>query len=130
MTHAAIAKNLFAALPRSAFTGLIHCSGGGQSKIVKFGKPGNRYIKDDLFAVPPLFAALKDHTGQSWAEMYSVYNMGHRLEATMSAEHAAVAIAVARDCGVEAKIVGRVEHTGGEHREVVVRTANGEFTYR
>ena len=129
-TYLPLLKKLFAAIPRSAFTGLIHCSGGGQSKIVKFGQPGNRYVKDDLFAVPPLFAALKEHTGQSWAEMYSVYNMGHRLEATMSATHAATAIAVATDCGIEAKIVGRVESTGAAHREVVVRTANGEFTYR
>ena len=129
-TYLPLLKRLFAAIPREAFHGLIHCSGGGQSKIVKFGQAGNRYLKDQLFAVPPLFAALKEYTGQSWAEMYSVYNMGHRLEAVMPAASAATAIAVAGDCGIEAQIVGRIEASGGPHREVVVRSAHGEFTYR
>jgi phosphoribosylformylglycinamidine cyclo-ligase len=128
-TYLPLLKRLFAAIPRSEISGLIHCSGGGQSKIVKFGKPGNRYIKDNLFPVPPLFAALKEHTGQSWAEMYSVYNMGHRLEATLPAHRVDSALAVARDCGIEARVVGRVESTGSAAREVVVRTAHGEFTY-
>ena len=122
-------KRLFAEIPRREISGLIHCSGGGQSKIVKFGKPGNRYVKDNLFTVPPLFAALKEHTGQSWAEMYSVYNMGHRLEATLPANRVDIALAVAKSCGIEAQVVGRVESTGSAAREVVVRTAHGEFTY-
>ncbi len=129
-TYVPLIKRLLDVIPRREITGLVHCSGGGQSKIVKFGKPGNRYVKDNLFAVPPLFAALKEHTGQSWAEMHSVYNMGHRLEATMAPQQAATAIAVARDCGIEAQVVGRVESTGSDVREVVVRTTHGEFTYR
>ncbi len=128
-TYLPLLKQLFAAIPRHEISGLIHCSGGGQSKIVKFGKPGNRYVKDALFPVPPLFAALKEHTDQSWAEMHSVYNMGHRLEVTLPERRVADALAVATACGIEAKVVGRVESTGSERREVVVRTAHGEFTY-
>ena len=128
-TYVPLIKRLLDVIPLREITGLIHCSGGGQSKIVKFGKPGNRYIKDDLFPVPPLFAALKEHTGQTWAEMHSVYNMGHRLEATLPEKRVADALAVAKACGIDAKVVGRVESTGSETREVVVRTAHGEFTY-
>ncbi len=128
-TYLPLIKRLFEAIPRSEITGLIHCSGGGQSKIVKFGRPGNRYVKDALFPVPPLFAALKEHTGQSWAEMYSVYNMGHRLEATLPERRVEAALAVAAACGIAARVVGRVESTGGLEREVVVRTAHGEFRY-
>jgi phosphoribosylformylglycinamidine cyclo-ligase len=129
-TYLPLIRALLAALPRDAVHGLIHCSGGGQSKIVKFGKAGNRYVKDTPMSVPPLFAALKAATGQSWAECYSVYNMGWRLEAIVPAEHAAAAIAVGAACGIHAQIVGRVESTGTDAREVVITTPDGDVTYR
>lgn len=128
-TYLPLLKRLFESIPRSDISGLIHCSGGGQSKIVKFGRPGNRYVKDNLFPEPPLFAALKEHTGQSWAEMHSVYNMGHRLEVTLPERRVADALAVAKACAINAQVVGRVESTGTQQREVVVRTAHGSFTY-
>ena len=83
-TYLPLIKELFAQIPRSDVHGLIHCSGGGQSKIVSFGgtaENGNRYVKNNLLPCPPLFRMLKEATGQDWAEMYSVYNMGARLEA-------------------------------------------------
>ncbi|HYE04174.1 MAG TPA: AIR synthase related protein [Planctomycetota bacterium] len=133
-TYLPLIKRLIADVPHADLHGLIHCSGGGQSKIVKFGAPGAarglRFVKDALFPVPPLFAALKDATGQSWAEMHSVYNMGHRLEAVVPGARAEACIAAARACRIDARVVGRVEQAAAAGNEVVVRTAHGEFTYR
>ena len=133
-TYLPLIKRMLDALPRADIHGLIHCSGGGQSKIVKFGGLGRatglRYIKDSLFPVPPLFAALKGATGQSWAEMHAVYNMGHRLEVALPARHVDACLDVARACAIEAKVIGRVEDRGQPGNEVVVRMAHGEFTYR
>ncbi len=129
-TYLPLIKRLLEVMPQREITGLIHCSGGGQSKIVKFGHPGNRYVKDHLFPVPPLFAALKEHTGQGWAEMHAVYNLGHRLEAALPESRVALALAVAKDCRIDAQVIGRVESTGTDQREVLVKTAHGEFTYR
>ena len=129
-TYLPLIRDLLRAIPRRDLHGLIHCSGGGQSKIVKFGQPGNRYVKDTPLTVPPLFAALKEATGQSWAECYSVYNMGWRLEAILPECHAATAIAAAAAVGIPAQVVGRVESTGRAVREVVVRTPDGDVTYR
>ncbi len=138
-TYLPLIRRLLGAVPRADLHGLIHCSGGGQSKIVKFGgldasgksrATGLRYVKDALFPVPPLFALLKEATGQSWAEMHSVYNMGHRLEAVLPERHVAACLAVARDCRIDAQVVGRVEDRDAPGNEVVVRTGHGEFTYR
>jgi phosphoribosylformylglycinamidine cyclo-ligase len=133
-TYLPLIRRLLAAIPPSGMHGLIHCSGGGQSKIVKFGRPGAarglRFIKDRLFPVPPLFALLKDATGQSWAEMHSVYNMGHRLEAVVPEDRVATCLAAAKDCRIDAHIVGRVEENDQPGNVVVVRTAHGEFIYR
>ena len=138
-TYLPLIKRLLDALPRREIHGLIHCSGGGQSKIVKFGglsptgearATGLRYLKDTLFPLPPLFAAIKGATGQSWAEMHAVYNMGHRLEAAVPARHVAVCLDVARACAIDAQVIGRVEDRGQPGNEVVVRTQHGEFTYR
>lgn len=128
-TYLPLIKALFAGLPRSDIHGLIHCSGGGQSKIVKFGAPGNRYVKDAPFPVPPLFAAIKDATGMSWAEMYGTYNMGWRLEVAVPASRVEACIAIAKADGIEARVVGRIEG-GAQGREVVVHTADGPATYR
>lgn len=129
-TYLPLIRALLEAVPREHVHGLIHCSGGGQSKIVKFGQKGNRYVKDTPLPVPPLFRALKEATGQSWAECYSVYNMGARLEAVLPKEYAQAAIDVGARCGIHAQVVGRVESTGSEAREVVVTTPEGEVTYR
>jgi len=133
-TYAPLVKRLLAAVERSAIHGLIHCSGGGQAKISKFGAPGaplgNRYVKDSLFPVTPLFAAIQRQAGVSWQEMHTVYNMGHRLEAVVTPEAAATCIAVSQDCGIAAQVVGYVEQGSSPGNEVQVRTAHGTFRYR
>jgi phosphoribosylformylglycinamidine cyclo-ligase len=133
-TYLPLIRRLLEVMPRIDLHGLIHCSGGGQSKIVKFGgrgrKNGNRYVKDTLFNPPPLFEALKEATGQTWAEMYSVYNMGHRLEAIVPPNRVDLCLAAARDARIDAQVVGRVESRDMPGNEVVIRTRHGEFKYR
>lgn len=133
-TYVPLIKKILTTIPLSDVHGLIHCSGGGQSKIVRFGGGhqgrGNRYVKDACFPVPPLFAAIQAATELSWAEMYSVYNMGHRLEAIVPAHAAQACLDIAAACHIDAKIVGRVEAADGAANEVIVRSPFGEFTYR
>ncbi len=133
-TYLPLIRRLLTRIPRTDVHGFIHCSGGGQTKILRFGAPGAarglRFIKDSLFPVPPLCAAIQASTGLKWSEMYSVYNMGHRLEAALPAAHAATAIAVARDVGLEAKIIGRIEANDGAGNVVEVRGPFGTFVYR
>jgi phosphoribosylformylglycinamidine cyclo-ligase len=133
-TYLPLIKRLLETVPRTDLHGLIHCSGGGQSKIVKFGglgrKNGNRYVKDNCFPVPPLFTAIQKATGMGWAEMYSVYNMGHRLEAIVPSHAVDMCLAAARDCRIEAQVVGRVESRDVPGNEVVVKSPFGNFQYR
>jgi len=133
-TYLPLIRRLIAAIPLSYLHGLIHCTGGGQSKILKFGAhgraTGNRYVKDNLFPVPPLFAALNARTGKGWAELYTVYNMGHRLEAVVPETQVAACLAAAGECRIDAKVVGRVEDRGVPGNEVVVTTPHGTFTYK
>ncbi len=89
--------------------GLIHCSGGGQTKIGKFGSPGIIYVKNNLFPTPPVFQMLRRVSNMSWYDMFQTYNMGHRLEAVVSGQVVADAcIALARDCDIEAQVIGEV----------------------
>ena len=109
--------------------GMIHCTGGGQVKCKSFGK-GLHYIKDNLFPTPPLFAAIKASGEIKPAEMYQVFNMGHRLEVYCDQETAAQIIAIAAKYQVEAKIVGRVEaNDPATENKVTVRHEGAEFIY-
>ena len=93
---------------RPAIHGLIHCTGGAQTKVMNF-VTNKHIIKDHLLAVPPLFKMIAEESGADAAELYQVFNMGHRLEAYMPAEQAEEAIAVARHFNIDAQIIGRVE---------------------
>lgn len=110
-----------------ALHGLIHCTGGGQVKIRRFGK-GVRYEKDSLFHTPPIFSLIQRHGAIPWSEMYSVFNMGHRLEAVIPPDAAAEAISCARDFGIAAQVIGRVTSSKGEN-EVIISSPYGTFEY-
>ena len=112
---------------RTKINGMIHCTGGAQTKVLKFIK-NRRIIKDQLFPTPPLFQMIQQESGTSWEEMYKVFNMGHRLEIYLPASEAEPAIQAAKQYNIDAQIIGRVEAMEGE--EVVVSGAHGEFTYR
>lgn len=93
---------------RSHIHGLIHCTGGGQTKVVKF-VDRKRVVKNNLFPVPPLFQLIQEESGASWKEMYQVFNMGHRMEVYLPEALASAAIEAATAFGIEARIVGYVE---------------------
>ena len=111
---------------RDQLHGMIHCSGGAQTKVLKFVE-GVHIIKDDLFETPRLFSLIQEASGTSWEEMYRVFNMGHRLEAYTDEATAKGLIDIAAEFDVEAKVVGRVEGDAG--RKLTIRTAAGEFIY-
>lgn len=91
--------------------GLIHCSGGGQTKCMKYLPGDFKIVKDNLFEVPPVFQIIKDNSGSSWKEMYEVFNMGCRLEIYCGAADAALMIDTANSFGIAAQVIGRVEES-------------------
>ncbi|CAN5278059.1 AIR synthase-related protein [soil metagenome] len=111
---------------RNEIHGLVHCSGGAQTKILHFVKNAH-IIKDNLFPVPPLFKLIHDQSGTSWEEMYKVFNMGHRMEIYVPADLAAQIIAISKSFNIDARIIGRVE--GGEGKKLTIRSEFGEFFY-
>ncbi len=125
-TYAPIVKQILGSM-RDRIHGMVHCSGGAQTKVLHF-IDDLRVIKDDLFPIPPLFTTIQRMSGTSWQEMYKVFNMGHRLEFYVPEEIAAEIIAIAASFNVEAKTIGRVE--AADRKEVVLKTVNGEFRYQ
>ncbi len=113
---------------RNAVHGMIHCTGGGQAKCKNFGR-GLHYIKDDLFDVPPLFAAIRENGDIGDREMYQVFNMGHRMEIYCAPEDAAFMIEKAESFGVDAKIVGRTEASADGNNHVTVKALGQVFEY-
>lgn len=111
---------------RGSIHGMIHCSGGAQTKVLHF-IDNLHVIKDDLFAVPPLFKLIQAESGTAWQEMYKVFNMGHRMELYVPEGIAADLIHIAEGFGIDAKVIGRVE--GSEQKQVTVRSEFGEFVY-
>ena len=122
-TYAPFVKRLLSEM-RPAVDGMIHCTGGAQTKVMHFVE-GKHVIKDNLFPVPPLFDLIRRESHTPWEEMYKVFNMGHRLEVYVAPEHAAEVIAIAESLGIEARIVGRVEDAPANRLTIV----NAEGTY-
>lgn len=107
--------------------GIIHCSGGGQSKCLHYLPAPLRVIKDNLLPVPPLFTMIQESAGTGWREMYQVFNMGQRLEIFTDAETAKSIIDIAASFNIAAQISGRVE--ASDKKEVVINSAHGTFSY-
>ena len=103
---------------------LIHIC--AQTKVLHFVE-NVRVVKDNLFLVPPLFKTIQEQSGTDWAEMYKVFNMGHRLEVYLSPEHAEEVIAISESFGIPAQIVGRIEAC--EQTELIIKSEFGEFRY-
>jgi len=106
---------------------LIHCTGGGQTKIKRYGQRV-RFEKDELFPTPPLFSLIQRLGNIPWAEMYAVFNMGHRLEACVEPSVAPELIALASQFGIAAKVIGRVTSLDAEN-EVIISSPHGTFTF-
>ncbi|MGP1421643.1 MAG: AIR synthase-related protein [Tannerella sp.] len=124
-TYAPVVKKLLDTM-RGEIHGMVHCSGGAQTKILHFVDQV-RVVKDSLFPVPPLFRLIREQSGTDWAEMYKVFNMGHRLEIYLAPERADEVIAISKSFGIDAQVIGRVEP--GEKKELIIRSEFGEFTY-
>lgn len=124
-TYAPILKPVLSEL-RPYIHGLVHCSGGAQTKVLHF-IDGLRVIKDNLLPVPPLFELIQASSGTSYREMYQVFNMGHRMEVYLPEAHAAQVIATAEAFGVAAQVIGRVE--AAQETQVHLETPYGSFVY-
>jgi len=125
-TYAPIVKKIFNEIGRKNIHGMIHCSGGAQTKILHFIN-NLHVIKDNFFDVPPLFDIIQKESKTSAKEMYQVFNMGHRLELYVPPSIASKIISISNEFNVEAKVVGRVESSNT--RKLTLKTPKGEFIY-
>lgn len=125
-TYAPIIKKIFDKVGKKHINGMVHCSGGAQTKVLHFIE-NLHVIKDNLFSIPPLFKLIQEQSGTAWKEMYQVFNMGHRMELYVKPEIADEIIAISKSFEVDAKVVGRVEMAQNKH--LTLKTENGTFGY-
>ena len=125
-TYAPIIQKIFEIIHRKNIHGMVHCSGGAQTKILHFIDQLH-VIKDNLFDTPPLFEMIQQESGTDWKEMYEVFNMGHRMELYVPAANAQEIIAISESFGVAAQIVGRVEVASS--KKLTINSPYGNFTY-
>ena len=125
-TYAPVIKSIFESLERSDIHGMIHCSGGAQTKILHFIE-ALHVIKDNLFDCPPLFELIQKESGTSWKEMYEVFNMGHRMEIYLPEDKSDNIINIANSFDVDAKVVGRVEES--QEKKLTIKSSKGVFEY-
>lgn len=111
---------------RSAIHGMVHCSGGAQTKVLHF-VDNVHIVKDNLFPIPPLFKLIQEESGTDWKEMYKVFNMGHRMEVYVSPEIANSIIEISKSFNIDAQIVGRVEANNG--KKLTIDSPYGVFEY-
>lgn len=124
-TYAPVVRRLLEEM-RPAVHGMVHCTGGAQTKIMHFVN-GKHVVKDNLFPIPPLFDLIQKESGTDWAEMYKVFNMGHRLEVYTSPRHAQEVIDIARAFNIDARIIGHVENAEANH--LTIKSPYGIFEY-
>ena len=124
-TYAPVVKVLLDQL-RPQIHGMVHCTGGAQTKVLHFVGDNCRVVKDNMFPVPPLFKAIQQQSGTDWQEMYKVFNMGHRLEVYLSPDHAKQVIDISKSFNIDAQIIGRIEEGP---RSLTIKSEYGEFNY-
>ncbi|SDG93241.1 AIR synthase related protein [Psychroflexus sediminis] len=126
-TYAPIVKKIFETLGRHSIHGMVHCSGGAQTKILHF-VDNLRIIKDNMFDIPPLFKLIQNESQTDWKEMYQVFNMGHRLEFYVDEAIAQELIEISKSFNVDAQIVGRVESS--QQKSLSIFSEHGHFEYQ
>ena len=124
-TYAPVVRQILGEM-RGEVHGMVHCSGGAQTKVLHF-VDNLHIVKDSLFPVPPLFELIQRESGTSWQEMYKVFNMGHRMELYVQPQHAARIIAIAKSFNVEAQVVGRVEKAA--QKSLTIVSEKGTYSY-
>lgn len=124
-TYAPVVREILQTLQPQVH-GMVHCSGGAQTKVLHFVE-NVHVIKDNMFATPPLFRVIQEESKTSWQEMYKVYNMGHRFEVYLEPQYAQQVIDLSKKYNIDAQIVGRVEKSDKTH--LTIRSGYGEFSY-
>ena len=124
-TYAPVVKKLLDAL-RPQIHGMVHCSGGAQTKILHFVE-NVHVVKDNMFPIPPLFRTIQEQSGTDWKEMYKVFNCGHRFEVYLPQEYAQQVIDISRSFGIDAQIIGRIEPS--DHTHLTIHSQYGVFEY-
>ena len=124
-TYAPVVKKILDMM-RNKVHGMVHCSGGAQTKVLHFVE-NKHVIKDNLFSLPPLFKLIREQSGTDWKEMYKVFNMGHRMEVYVEPADAQSVIDIAKSFGIDAQIVGRVEDAPANH--LTIKSEFGTFEY-
>ena len=124
-TYAPVVKKLLDAL-RPQIHGMIHCSGGAQTKILHF-VDGVHVVKDNMFPIPPLFRTIQEQSKTDWKEMYKVFNCGHRFEVYLPKEYAQQVIDISKSFGIDAQIIGRIEPS--DHTHLTIHSEYGTFEY-
>jgi len=125
-TYAPVMKEIFSKINRKRINGLIHCSGGAQTKVMNFIH-NKHIIKDNLFDIPPVFNLIQKESNTSWKEMYQVFNMGHRLEIYTDKLTADEIINICNSFNLDAQIIGRVEDS--DENQLTIKSSKGVFTY-
>ena len=125
-TYAPVMQELFKSY-RSVIHGLVHCSGGGQTKVLHFVKSALKIVKNNLFETPILFKTIQKESKTDWREMYQVFNMGHRMEIYIDPKHANDIIEISKSFGIDAQIIGYVE--GADKKQLSIQSVNGVFEY-
>ena len=124
-TYAPVVRRMLDEM-RPRIHGMVHCTGGAQTKVLHFVGENCRVIKDNMFPVPPLFKIIQEQSGTDWAEMYKVFNMGHRLEVYVAPEDAEKVISISKSFNIDAQVVGRIEEG---KRSLTIKSEFGEFEY-
>ena len=124
-TYAPVIKRLLDDL-RPRIHGMVHCTGGAQTKVLHFVSDNCHVIKDNLFPIPPLFRAIQEQSQTDWSEMYKVFNMGHRMEIYVSPEDAQKVIDISKSFNIDAQIIGRIEEG---KKSLTIKSEFGEFNY-
>jgi phosphoribosylformylglycinamidine cyclo-ligase len=124
-TYAPVVKKLLDAL-RPQIHGMIHCSGGAQTKIMHFVE-NVHVVKDNMFPIPPLFRTIQEQSHTDWKEMYKVFNCGHRFEVYLPKEYAQQVIEISKSFGIDAQVIGRIEPS--DHTHLTIHSEYGTFEY-
>lgn len=125
-TYAPVIKKVLEGF-RPQIHGIVHCSGGAQTKVLHFVNNDVHIIKDNLFPVPPLFQLIQEQSGTDWKEMYKVFNMGHRMELYVPSAIAEEIIAISKSFNIDAQVIGRVESSA--QKQVTINSEKGNYTY-
>ncbi|MAW08808.1 MAG: phosphoribosylformylglycinamidine cyclo-ligase [Flavobacteriaceae bacterium TMED200] len=125
-TYSPVVKKIFSEIDRSKINGMVHCTGGGQTKILHFIDKLH-VIKDNLFPIPPIFKLIQNESMSDWKEMYKVFNMGHRLEIYTDKYYANEIIKISKSFNIDAQIIGRVESSN--QKKLTVKSSEGQFIF-